>query len=736
MATIRNVYSDSNTLIAPPVYIDSVEFYKDTCNIVYSLEDNIGDWSVSNEVLESCHVHILLNNQKKSIKLKDIVSNSKFIKNTITSQVTFQQSLSGTLSASAYCGNDNLQGILTTELIADNGKITSAFYATERFSYINKVKNLNLFDISIPLTSSQASYSTYLSPLYVSYRSDKKANIGFIIDIEQFLLQKSPYYKTLAQYKYFKDVLLSRSTINTYDSSFGKLNLTLGETRYTKIENAVYSRRLDSNKYKYYVTATDDNAETNNKYRYQVESRIKIRDPSYDFFQNNIKNKILTAKEHIKSYVSLFNLHSVDSIDKKINEYIFIEHYDKGLNIKTIIKTITDEISHIASFYNNKSLEEYTSFILSILHPLSTNVTLLGKFLDFLNTLESISDKLFRDIEAFSDPEIQNYVKYSPEINIEFKTLSEHIDYDYDYLCGYDVISIDNKDTRLAEINQGTKRVSKPEKDVRLNYEAKKYIKVPTMDQVASSKYLSISQLDLKNNSYDLLTGLAGTGTRMLNDLFIKLSEYNNHDFEYRKEESLYFQLADDGNCIKSISAGINTSKNRLNRSVVFDPNQESSAQSLYFLTSTGIEDLFFILDPLELPTPPDDSLQYAAGYTTDSPQTAVFRLTQENRQDPGAKSKILCFYGSIYEDVIVEEGSNYNIMSLSPVKGLSQLFTKKLKLYNEYYLLAKSESSEPRQIELKQLDYTKDLESNIPAKHLNRNTQGAVFKISTDILL
>jgi hypothetical protein len=361
---------------------------------------------------------------------------------------------------------------------------------------------------------------------------------------------------------------------------------------------------------------------------------------------------------------------------------------------------------------------------------------LLGKFLDFLNTLESISNKLFRDVEAFSDPETQSYVKYSPEINVEFKTPSEHIDYNYDYLCGYDVISIDNKDTRLTEINQGTKRVSKPEKDVRLSYEAKKYIKVPMMDQVSSNKYLSISQLDLKNNSYDLLTDLSSTGTRTLNDLFIKLSEYNNHDFQYRKEESLYFQLADDGNCVKSISAGINTSKNRLNRSVVFDPNQESSAQSLYFLTSTGIEDLFFILDPLELPTPPEDSLQYVAGYTTDSPQTPVFRLTEENKKDPGAKSKILCFYGSVYEDVIVEEGSNYSIMALSPVKGLSQLFTKKLKLYNQYYLLAKSESSEPQKAKLKQLDYTKDLESNIPAKHLNRNTQNAVFKISTDILL
>ena len=340
MATIRNVYSDSNTLIAPPVYIDSVEFYKDTCNITYSLEDNVGDWSVNNEVLDSCYVYISLNNEKKSIKLKDIVSNSKFIKNTITSQVQFKQTISGTLSASAYCGNDNLQGILTTELITDNGKIASASYATEKFSYINKVKNLNLFDISIPLTSSQVSYSTYLSPLYVSYRSDKKANIGFTIDIEQFLLQKSPYYKTLAQYEYFKDVLLSRSTINTYDSSFGKLNLTLGETRYTKIENAVYSRRLDSNKYKYYVTVTDDNTQINNKYRYQVESRIKIRDPSYDFFHNNIKNKILAAKEYIKSYVSLFNLHSIDSIDKKINEYVFIEHYDKGLIIKKNITSV------------------------------------------------------------------------------------------------------------------------------------------------------------------------------------------------------------------------------------------------------------------------------------------------------------------------------------------------------------------------------------------------------------
>jgi hypothetical protein len=736
MAIIRSIDESNLNYIAPSVFIESVELMSGSYRVVYSLQDKVGDWSLSEDVLNDFSIYIKSEKNEKTIRLKDLLLQSKFVNNRIYGETVFFEPITGSITITAYCGNQNLFGEITKENILKDEIIVTSSYAKDSFAYLNKAKDLRLLDVNFSLSPSPTNIGTYKSDLYISYRADKRANVGFLFDVEKFLYQKSPYYKILSNYANFKKILLSRSTVDLKKSSFKKLDLTLKQERYSKIENSIYSSMMDSNNYTYFISATDDNSDTQNKHRYQIAASLIIKDFSYEFFSNHIKKKIQASKEELKKYISLFTSYTIDNIEKDVREQIFTDDYESGSKIKDSIKLIVDSTAHIAAFYNNIDVDKYTSLYLSILHPLTTNQRLLGLLMNHLNRLESITDKLFRDIAAADGSGNTDYEKYTPEITLEFTKAEENINYDYDHGCGYEVLSIDNLKTRLDDPKNGIKQITTFEKDIRFSYEAKKYFKNALLDQLRSSKYLSISQVDIKNNTYDLLTNPSNLNTSVINDFFIKASEYNNHTFSYRKEESLYFQLSDNGICIKSISAGVNTSRNGLNRSVVFDPNQDSSAQSLQFLTSTGVEEVFLATNNLPLPNPPKDSMQYIAGYESASTQIPYFKITESVKTNPEAKPKNIAFYGSLYEEKIEKAGSNYDLVLLANAEGLSQLFTKKFKLYNQVYLLEKSKISAPTAKEIVLPDYLKDLNSNIPAKYLNRHTEDGKLLISTDILL
>jgi hypothetical protein len=661
----------------------------------------------------------------------------------ITSSVLTNRRLAG-YGIVSFCGSENnYTGLKTIETYLIGNSVPTASFKQANYQYLNKIKNLNILKIN-PLISGTISVpedkKITKTQLLVNYRPDKVAGLGFVIDLENYLLVNSKIFRYLSKNQIFKTKILENSFIDENLSYFFKKNRTKHEKEFKKINNPVTKIRLDDNREDYYVGILDDNKNLDDKSHYSLKANLFIKDYSQQFASLDIRKKILNNISFLKSYKEMFVLYNNNKNIKEANQFIFENEYE--INLAKIENFIND-IAPIAGFFGTASEEEYASLFVSIFHPLSTRVGLLEKLIIFLNNLNFETQKLI-EVNASADDETnllspsikEGYFNYEKYFSIDsLEETDSDFDYDYDYRHGLEVISADTLDNRLLQPAQPIKLFSEAEINLRVSQEANKYFLSPSANTRTTTNYFSLSFIDFDNENYNLILNPPTTDLSFYNNLYARLDDYNNKNLKYKKPEVYYFQLADKGFYAKNVSTRNNKSTNNLLKNTLFDQNQDSRVNSLKYLNDLNLQNFYFLVDEnnFKIPLEASASYQYKALLNTSQNETSKFPILNASITNIDIKPKAIIYYNNVFENKLLLAGNNIDVYELSEL-SVSEFFTKKLRLFNRYFGLQKKVSVVVPKKE-KVFNTSVDLKVNIPTKYLNRIVRPTQVNISADLL-
>ena len=180
-----------------------------------------------------------------------------------------------------------------------------------------------------------------------------------------------------------------------------------------------------------------------------------------------------------------------------------------------------------------------------------------------------------------------------------------------------------------------------------------------------------------------------------------------------------------------------------MQKTTIFDPNIDSKQESLEFITSTGVNNLYFILEQNPKIILPTGSIQYKAYFSLDSelgtPKYPAFKTSTNNILNSASldsfeqKSKEMLYYGNLYETALIYTGSNYRFFELKE-NTKNKIFTENMQLFNRFFLERIKEQKVPTQPQLN-IDLQNDYGFNIPPKYVNRTVITGSLILNTDVL-
>lgn len=772
MLEIVNLQQElDENVIAPEVYIDSIHIDNEKVRVFFHLEDPDNKWTQNQYLLENLFVYITYDQQnyvEKLISLKQKTNNNL---NYISSHIDFILN-SPNSKILAYTGNDSIRSISTDERVLQDDRPVQPAIGSTTYKYINKIIDLRLLDINFNLKPEEVSTSTgkYDNTIFVSDTTIKKSNIGYIFDLENYLNNNSATYRTLKNYNNYKKIILERSYIDQANILFLKKNITLKGQEYQKINSPINIIRLSDNEYKYLLTLTDDNDNNLNINKYSLRVYFEVKDYSHFFFKNNITDILASSKQYVSYYLS--RLQSIFDNKTIENPYNFFFENIFEQEQKTLEKVIED-LSEIYSFYSQKDKTLYYSLLLSIFHPLTTDIELLNNLLNNIELIESSTRNFLETIESVNSPGrsfvTKDKLTFLKDFNSSLTT--QVLDYDYEYNTGFEVISSDVFDIRKEEKYNGFKVITADQKYARKILEDGKSLGVSREPQgnqntgsstvfprttatyvsgrnynqasrlqnnqtasagVATQEYYSISSIDIKGNSAYLLDNIFNADMQVFNSIFLNLKQYNRGEESYRTPEAYYFDVLNSSVNVTNLSDGVNASVNNLQKTVLFDPNLDSQQQSLQFIVETGVESLYYSLDQtrfLEVPRDIKNINVMLTGISSSTNET----LLEDVKNYPQLKPKAIILYNNYFQDIEIYSGENYALYLLNSAI-VNNIFNKKLRHFNKFYVVERKKNI-PWKLEQPKSDFINELSYNIPSKYLNRVTSEAQISLKIDEL-
>lgn len=491
---------------------------------------------------------------------------------------------------------------------------------------------------------------------------------------------------------------------------------------------------MSTNSGNYFVGVADDNKDIYNNSYYDIKTRLEINDYSSEFIGQTVKANINNALELLLNYKNDFINASTDSTVQDVNAYVYENNYEQRI---TQITNFVNNLSTLCSLFFNVDANRYASLFVSLLHPLTTRIELLEKLTLFVNKLQSIVEQL--SVAQLSSDNItksntKNTIIYERTFgNSTDNVYAADLNYDYDANSGIEVLSSEPLAARTNEKPAAIKEINPTEIDARKILEARKYFASPSVATINAINVFSVSYFDIKGDSNQALVGLPQNSTDVYNDFYLKLKEYNDYTFFYRKPETYFFQLAGDGINVKSISNRNNKSINDLQRSTVFDSNTDTSQVSYKFMTDTNIKSLYFALDEEGFVSLENikSSPQYQAAYASVAGETPIFSYSEQNLNNPDLKAKTFIYYNNFYAFTPLFGTANSNIdIYVVEEKCVAEVFKKKLRLYGGFFGIRKTFSKPVTPT----ISYNteNDIKLNVPSIYLSRKETSAAINIST----
>jgi len=763
---VADISENSLNVVAPTVYVDSVELNGNFAKVFFSLENDSTNWIIDNSTLNNYYLYMNVADQSKNALLVTIKNSSKdktdklngffefdlskiksfdvsnsvinitssFEQQTIssvTTLTTIETIPSGVAQPSilikAFCGNKELSGPQLIEPIYVSGSIPESKFNNFSFPYISKIKNLNLLNENF--IASTGSAPEELSPLFdpellSSVTIDKKASVGVIFNLLTYLENYSQIYKKIKNYKIFADLVLRNSSINVDKTIFYKRNYTQSKKDFISFTNKTNVLKIDDSGFNYLISATDKASNPEDRSDYGVKIKVSVNDYSETYLKNVLLKEIIEARKLIKNYKERIIELQKNSILKNPFEFYFENEFeDKITNFQNAINYLT-----VGSLTAKGGLEkDYLTLFFSLIHPLTTNSELLEKLFKYCLSLEKFFTDLLFDTST-NDAFSSNFYSKAVEF-VEYdysKGNKTSYSFDYDYNCGYEVILNETKEIRQQRQYDGFLTISPEELLARQNFEALKFFTRPPQD-VLTPTTLSMARIDFKNDSFDTLLGQSAN--LFYNEIFVKLLDFNSNNRNFEKLKSIIFQVLDENINIKTLTANSNNAVNGLTPSIIFDPNLETKIESLKFLESTNLDALYYYLNNKDLKELKNSVQKNAFDNTIPS----KFPVTAERLNDPTLKPTIIFLYNSIYSLEIVRSGSNYSIYRLKEF-SVNDIFKKRIKLFNSCFVVLNKEANTSEV----GINFKNDLSNftmNIPSKFLNRSVLQPLINISLDDL-
>lgn len=739
MLAIQNITESSLNLFAPTVFIESVEKLNDVdYRIIYSLQDTYTDgkftWFDDQQVLNSIQVDLSLDGSVQKIPLSLIRKNYQYIKKTqLESNKTYTfygeyilQNKLENAYLTASCGSDGVVGTKTIEPIVISGSMATSSYATSSYEYFNKNKDLTLLNINVGTASITDNSSSVASDLFVSYTTNKRALFGFIFDLKAYLEQNSSTYKKLSSYKNYSTEILTKSSILANSVVFFKTNKTLSNSSPEAILNKASIIKISPNEHKYLVTSF---ADSDTSYEYSLDVRLTVDDYADKIVDNSLVLNLNTCLLTVNRYKDLFEQVTKNNLINP-NQYIYVNEWEK---ISSQLSEQIKRIAEITAFYRGDQTAEqtkkYVSLFTSMLHPLTTRVALISLFIEHLQTLLFYTQKLLSDTQLYNVSNLNSSKEYK---NIYEKSFKDTISFDYKKGYGFEVISSNSMTVRMQERDTGIKELPAAELDLRRLLEANKYFTNPSRTTRESINTLSIASIDVGDSSYNLLTDIQATNVTLFNEVLYKVNEAVGFNFKYPRLESQYYQVSSDGITIDSVANIANTSVNNLQKSLLFDQNQDSRQSSLQTVTNTGINTLYLALDDNKYLPISSGSYHQSASANLNQGEGPKFVITQQVLDNPELKSKTILYYNTIFDIKNIEGGGSSNIQIYKlDSRDVSPILEDNLRIFNQYFFVRRTNAIPQSNEQVFNLE--NEINLGIQPRFLNRNTTKHQFIVGIE---
>jgi hypothetical protein len=355
----------------------------------------------------------------------------------------------------------------------------------------------------------------------------------------------------------------------------------------------------------------------------------------------------------------------------------------------------------------------------------------------FVNKLRSVVEQL--SVSTLNaDNATKSITKNAIIYERQFGKSEENINaadmnYDYDANTGLEVLASDSLTIRNAEPPTAIKEINSNDLNARKILESTKYFKNPYSSTSAKINLYSVASFDLNGESLQTLAGLPQTSTDVYNEFYIKLKEYNDFTFSYRKPETYFFQLAAEGINIKTVSNRDNKSINNLQKNTLFDSNSDTKQSSLKFVSDTNIKALYYALDSESFValTNISSSEQYRAAVSDGTGETPVFAYNQQSLNNPDLKAKTYIYYNNFYSfnPIAGVDNTNIDIYTIKE-ECVAPIFNKKLRLFNSFFGVRKTNIN----VTAPEITYNiqNDIKLNIPSIYLSRTATTGSLNIST----
>jgi hypothetical protein len=746
-------FTPSNA-VAPEVYVTSVEIAKsDTTpvlKIYYRLYDSRDPatgkmyWSDDEAVLQSLKVNINYE-ETGSVNLSSSMSSAVSLKSlkAVTAGVydglqTFKYTETSSSYITAYCSSDISRGISSREQILDNGKLVTTG------SYLTKTKDLRLLLADLDANSKAAVSGSQIlldDMLYVSYTTDKKCKLAVVFDLNSYLLKKSENYKLLSVYEPYRKYILETSTVNLNKSQVFLTDITKRDGAETSYPFTSQNYKIEDKDSKYVLTFELKDLPA---HEFFIKLKLDIFDNSTTFFNDNVLFRLETFKSLIQTYKNTLIEYGKNKNIKNINQYYFKNVYDTKVSYlarnaavatdSELYKVYADaalEIAELTYIFNNSDIEDRLKLYTSVLHPLTTSPELLSGLVDHINNL-------YRACHKFSLIDSNTLSKKAKDDKNKYeKTFGNYghpvINMTYDAGFGYEVINTDSYEARVTDTNTGLYKIRENQLVVRKTQEASKYFSSPNTATRRDISTFSLSMLDIGDYRYNFADATFLTPANT-NEAYVYLKEtYRSNKgrlsteevdysftYNYGKIGTIVYDLSSTGVSIENISNRRNGSNNNLQVNTLFDPINSTKDLSLKYITDTGVQKLYFLLDDIKYTefTASDNSPQANAA-RGNTQELSKFVITDVIRADSELKAKQIFTYDCIYKNNVIITGSNYTLYELKEPKK-NEVFGG-LRSFNDYYLV---ESKLPSYVKVIKSSYNllPDFTKNTPCEVLLRN--------------
>lgn len=726
--------------LLPAIFIESVELEQGFINIFYSFFINQDLWTNEN-ILKETNVVIKINENVILNNMLDIKLNSQVKNNKIIKKITFpfnQQDL----ILECFSENKFITSTKNKETILIDNIIQKVIFDDKTYQFVNKIKNLKLLNInfskndllningsSLSKKIEEAKKNINNKNLFISYTVDKKANVGFIFNLENFLISKSNIYNVLSANPNFKEKILANTKINTEKSYFYKKNISLNNKEYLPFANPTF-KKADKLK-EYFITATDNNLEKADLSKYKIKIKLIINNYSDIFLNNETKEKLSNTINFLKEYKNIFELIEKNNAITDANIFIFENEWQQSTFLDKVKKTI-EILTGVSYLFSEQDDQKLHEIFISILHPLTTRAELLERLLNLASSYQTALNSILSAYTDFGTAKNFTTKQSELEFELEFDERDENniINYNYEQNYGFEVINSTARVIRNNQQNQGIIEFNNINIELRKKLENLKYFNTSNQLNNATNTF-ALSFLELGEKSFDFLTSTSTITNNFYKDAFLRLNQYVNHNFNYRKLESFFYQLAEDNILVKTISLKNNNSVNNLRKSVLFDPNLDSQQASLEFISSTGLENFYYNIYKEKINIIQNNSLQYSASLNLVQGQNSSFIFSGSNDPKIDNFPKGLFFYNSIFQENTLYTNEYLQLIKVTEL-NVNPLFKNKLKHFNEYYLKIIGTPQVTPVIE-NVFSYEDDILLNVPARCLNRELTESQINVSLE---